>query len=118
MSWDEKDGSVWNPVLKQYEPKAQRAVGLCEGTWFMEAINAMRDGDMGTEGPDGVYSRIWASDDIYNAEVINVRKADPAEVKLWMAHCSIVNTVAGFYGPTDDYILVRGAESYVLVCSQ
>lgn len=116
MSWDEPNGSVWNPVLKKYETKAKRAVGLCEGTWFMEAINALRDGDMGEEGPDGVYSRIWASDDIYNTEVTNVREASPAEVELWLAHCSIMDTIWGFYGPVEDnYIFVRGTESYVLV---
>ena len=117
-SWDERDGSVWNPDTREYEAKAKRAVALCDGTWFGLAINALRDGDMGAEGPDGVYERIWAADDIFNAEVADVRKANPSEVDLLLNHVTICDSIAAISGTeeqADNYILIRGDESYVLI---
>lgn len=116
-SWDEKDGSVWNSVTHQYEPKTKRAVALCDGSWFGVAINALRDGDMGEEGPDGVYSRKWWTDDIYNAEVAGVSNANRAEVDLYLKHVTIDDAVADLCGGNtpEQIYLIRGAESYVLI---
>lgn len=62
---------------------------LCEGTWFYVAINALRDGDMGEKDENGVYERKWWGDDIYNADVEDVRPANLSEVQLYLKYCNL-----------------------------
>lgn len=38
---------------------------MVENAWFQEAINCMRDGDMGEKDADGVYSRHWGGDEVW-----------------------------------------------------
>lgn len=91
-----------------------RAIALVDDTnWFFEAINCMRDSDMGTRGEDGVYSRIWSGDvaNIYGDDEYDYRPASPQEVDLYLAHCDIERV-----GCDDEKVvaIVRGRESYVL----
>ena len=89
-SWDE-EGTIFDVAKKGHPLKKERtrAVALCEGTWFFQAINTLRDGDMGKKGEDGVYERIWWGDDIGNSTAENVRPANRSEVELFLKHCSL-----------------------------
>lgn len=60
------------------------ATALCDDDWFMAAINCMRDGDMGEQGPDGVYERIWYGDSLWKDE--KPRPATIKEVALFRDH--------------------------------
>lgn len=82
MSWEEED-------FRPGELAYVRAIALCEGTWFEEAINALRDGSMGEKDGNGVYERHWYGDDIYNADVSDVRPATLDEVKLYLKYCPL-----------------------------
>ena len=90
MSWDET-GSVWDKDGKRFVEETARAVALCDGTWFMAAINTLRDGDMGRKDESGVYERIWWGDDIFNADVVDgsLRPANRREVDLYLSYCPI-----------------------------
>jgi len=63
-----------------------RTIALCDGTWFNAAINALRDGDMGEKDENGVYSRIWWADDMFNAEIEDLRPATIDEVNLYLKY--------------------------------
>lgn len=91
-SWTE-EGAVMVKRDGKYEyVKDQvRAVALCDGTWFMRAINALRDGDMGEKDENGVYDRIWYGDDIYNSYVKEVRPANIHEVNTYLKYCKLVD---------------------------
>lgn len=90
LSWDE-EGTVYSKAGNKYVPikDATRAIALCDGTWFYQAINALRDGQMGEKDGNGVYERIWAGDDIFNSDVDNVRPATISEVKLYLKYCKL-----------------------------
>lgn len=87
LSWDEK-GTVVSRVGEKsvLVEDATRAIALCDGTWFYRAINTLRDGDMGEKDENGVYERTWYADDIFNADVDNVRPATISEVKLYLKY--------------------------------
>ena len=106
MSWTET-GHVWDKASQSYKPETTRAIGLCHpiggSTWFEVAINTLRDGDMGTKDENGVYSRKWWGDNIYNADVKDVRPASIAEVGLYLKYCDLdkeiyAENVAEFLG--------------------
>lgn len=66
----------------------ERAIALCDGNgYFFQAINCCRDSDMGEKDENGVYSRIWWSDYIYNLDVEDVRPATKEEVDLFLKYC-------------------------------
>lgn len=90
LSWDEK-GTVVSRVGEKsvLVEDATRAIALCDGTWFYRAINTLRDGDMGEKDENGVYERTWYGDDIFNADVDNVRPATISEVKLYLKYCKL-----------------------------
>ena len=93
MSW-ENESSVWNKETNKYESETVRAIALCDPTgYFMQAINCMRDGDMGEKDENGVYGRIWYGDyiDCYGNEHETLRPATPAEVELYKQYCPIVD---------------------------
>ena len=83
LSWDEEGYTIEHGKVKT------RAIALCDGTWFLAAINALRDGDMGKMDGNGVFERIWWGDDIYNADVKNVRPATLSEVELYLKYCKL-----------------------------
>lgn len=78
-------------VFKAWEESGETAIALCEGNWFLQAINCMRDGDMGEKGDDGIYSRIWAGDELWGENFSTLRNASEEEVNLWLKHCSLEN---------------------------
>ena len=93
MSW-ENEGSVWNPETNKYESETVRAIALCDPSgYFSQAINCMRDGDMGEKDENGVYDRIWYGDyiDCYGNERETLRPATAKEVELYKKYCPIVD---------------------------
>ena len=93
MSW-ENEGLAWNPETKKYESETVRAIALCDPSgYFMQAINCMRDGDMGKKDENGVYDRIWYGDyiDCYGNERETLRPATAKEVELYKKYCPIVD---------------------------
>ena len=94
MSW-ENETTVWNPEKQVYEKETVRAIALCDQTgYFVQAINCMRDGDMGEKDENGVYQRIWYGDyiDCYGNERATLRPATPEEVELYKQYCSYRST--------------------------
>ena len=74
----------WENIELKYQkdhrwPRAVAAVD--EGNWFGVAINCMRDGQMGMQDEDGVYERLWGSDEAGN---IDLRNATPEEADLYL----------------------------------
>lgn len=90
LSWDER-GTVYSKAGNKHVlvEDTTRAIALCDGTWFYRAINTLRDGDMGEKDENGVYERTWYGDDIFNADVDNVRPATISEVKLYLKYCKL-----------------------------
>lgn len=88
MSWDE-EGQIISPDGKGLIHEKTRAIALCDGNWFDTAINTLRDGAMGKKDENGVYERKWYGDDIYNADVEDVRPANLSEVGLYLMYCSL-----------------------------
>lgn len=90
-----------------------RAVALVnENDWFDEAVNCMRDGDMGELGDDGAYERIWYGDcaNIYGDDEYDYRPATPSEVDLYLRHCTCESP-----DPMEVLVeIVRGRQSYAL----
>ena len=74
MSWEEESYGV-------------TATALCNDDWFMAAINCMRDGDMGHQGPDGVYERIWWGDCLFPDD--KPRPSTIKEVTLFRDHVDL-----------------------------
>lgn len=87
MSWENK-----------YE-QGLRAIALCEESgFFYEAINCVRDSDMGCKDENGVYGRIWYGDNIecYGNELDTLRPATKEEVELYMEYVHIDEAIGNF----------------------
>lgn len=85
------------------------AIALCDGDWFDEALNCVRDGDMGDKDKDGDYSRIWGGDEIWESEKASVRPATYDEVRRYIEKVGIRRY------HNEEYILIHGSDSsYVL----
>lgn len=81
MSWENED----------HDGTFIRAIALCNAEgYFEQAINCVRDSDMGEKDEKGVYSRIWWADYIkcYGNER-DIRPATPQEVELYLQYCDI-----------------------------
>ena len=79
MSWENED----------HDGKFIRAIALCDpNEYFEQAINCVRDSDMGDKDENGVYGRIWYADNIriYGNER-DIRPATPQEVELYLMYC-------------------------------
>jgi hypothetical protein len=69
-----------------------RAIALCEESgFFYDAINCVRDGDMGCKDENGVYWRTWYGDNIecYGNELDTLRPATKEEVELYLKYIPI-----------------------------
>lgn len=83
MSWENED----------HDGKFIRAIALCNPNgYFEQAINCVRDSDMGEKDENGVYARIWWADNIkcYGNER-DIRPATPQEVELYLRYCDILS---------------------------
>ena len=94
MSWKNEDEDI-------------RAIALCDvAGFFYQAINCIRDSQMGEKDEKGVYSRIWWGDNIscYGHETETLRPATYDEVKLYLEYCS-VEEEADTYGVEIDKVV-------------
>lgn len=83
---DDKNFQVWRFLSWSKNNGGETATALCNSNgWFWQAINCMRDGDMGHAGEDGVYERIWWTDTVDTWD--EPRAATPGEVATWERHC-------------------------------
>lgn len=91
MSWNEEDPGVWDQEQRKYVGGGKiRAIALCDHNgFFMKAINAVRDGDMGKKDEHGVYERKWYGDYIGNGNVSDIRPASYTEVLFYQKYCSL-----------------------------
>lgn len=95
------------------DPEAETALALVgHNGWFDVALNCMRDGDMGTKGEDGIYSRAWYGDAVWDEEAKTLRAMTEAEVDLYLAHVELYEE---WKECTTEIIVVRGRENYVLI---
>lgn len=94
MSWENEE---WNGNRNL---GTIRAIALCDQQgFFNQAINCMRDGDMGEKDENGVYGRIWYGDYIENGDCKNLRPATQEEVELYLKYVTIESAV----GSDDPY---------------
>ena len=85
----------WDNLEVGREDKYIRAIALCDMYgWFDEAINCVRDCQMGEKDSNGVYERIWHADYIENdCGRENVRPATIEEVELYLQYCPLGNDI-------------------------
>ena len=104
---DDENFRVWHFLSWSKNNDDETATALCDGNgWFWQAINCMRDGDMGHYGDDGVYDRIWWTDSVESIE--EPRPATWGEVLAWERHCSYEHDPSWDYVgtfPTDEGIV-------------
>ena len=83
---DDENFQVWRFLSWSKNNGGETATALCNSNgWFLQAINCMRDGDMGHVGEDGVYDRIWWTDSVDSWD--EPRAATVDEVAKWESHC-------------------------------
>ena len=67
--------------------KGTWAIALCDETnYFVEAINCVRDSQMGDKDKNGVYSRHWIADSVWQDELSSLRPATQEEVELYFSY--------------------------------
>ena len=77
-------------TFKSWENSCEKgtwAIALCDNNdYFVEAINCVRDSQMGDKNKDGVYMRHWIADYIWPDEMESLRPATDAEQELYLNH--------------------------------